>query len=186
MNLPYSKIGAHFAETFIINVEEIPDIFVMFRGNTTNEIWISLAIGWLFSIMVARGTKTRRPASTGIFFAQLQIFWSTFANGWKENNCLDISFQRVFTNINSTTDFCTLCKRVSRFSVEKFLSHSAEKFRRGSLLCFRKFLVSKNVRDKRERAGGYQDFPSKTFCLTLPFIVVEPFIVSLISSIEKC
>ena len=26
-------------------------------------------------------TKTRRPASTGIFFAQLQIFWSIFANG---------------------------------------------------------------------------------------------------------
>ena len=28
---------------------------------------------------------------------------------------------RVFTNINSTTDFCTLCKRVSRLSVETFL-----------------------------------------------------------------
>ena len=39
----------------------------------------------------------------------------------------------VFTNISSTTDFCTLCKRVSRFSVEKFSSHSAEKIRRGIL-----------------------------------------------------
>ena len=33
---------------------------------------------------------------------------------------------------------------------------SAEKFRRGTLLCFRKFLVPKNVRDKR--GGGYHDF----------------------------
>ena len=91
--------------------------------------------------------------------------------------CFDNSFQRVFTNINSTTDFCTLCRRVSRFSVEKFLSHSAEKFRRGTLLCFRKFLVPKNVRDKR--GGGYHDFLSKLFCLTVPKnFVEEPFCVS--------
>ena len=38
---------------------------------------------------------------------------------------------------------------VSRFTVENFLSQSAEKFRRGTFLCFRKSLVSKNVRDKR-------------------------------------
>ena len=91
---------------------------------------------------------------------------------------------RVFTNINSTTDFCTLCKKVSRFSVEKFLSHSAEKFRRGTLLCFRKFLAPKNVRDKR--GGGYHDFPSKLFCLQVPKnFAGEPFSVSLISGIEK-
>ena len=70
--------------------------------------------------------NTRRPASTGIFFAQLQIFWSTFAKGYKQNYCFDISFRRVFSNINSSSDFCTLCK--SRFSVEKFLPHSAENF----------------------------------------------------------
>ena len=35
---------------------------------------------------------------------------------------------------------------VSRFSVENFLSHSAEKFHRGTLLCcFRKFLVGKKI-----------------------------------------
>ena len=39
----------------------------------------------------------------------------------------------------------------SRLSVEKLLSHSTEKLRRGNL-CFRKFLVSKNVKDNRE--GG--------------------------------
>ena len=65
------------------------------------------------------------------------------------NYCFDISFQRVFTNINSTTDFCFLCKRVSRFSVEKFSSHSAKKFRRGTLLCFWKIQGSKNFKPKR-------------------------------------
>ena len=53
---------------------------------------------------------------------------------------------------------------VSLFSVENPSSQSAEKFRRGTLLCFRKFLVSKNVSAKR---GVYQDFPSKTFCVTV-------------------
>ena len=33
--------------------------------------------------------------------------------------------------------------------VEKFSSHSAEKFRRGTRLCFRKFRVSKNFMPKR-------------------------------------
>ena len=57
------------------------------------------------------------------------------------------------------------------------MSQSAEKFRRGTFLCFRKSLVSKNVRDKR--GGGYHDFPSKFFCLTVPKnFVVEPFGVS--------
>ena len=70
-------------------------------------------------------------------------------------------------------------------SVEKFLSQSAEKFRRGTLLCFRKFLVPKNVSDKREGGGGYHDFLSKLFCLTVrKKFVGEPFCVSL-SSIEK-
>ena len=40
-------------------------------------------------------------------------------------------------------------KGVSQFSVENLLSHSTETFRRGTLLCFRKFLVSKIVKDKR-------------------------------------
>ena len=63
---------------------------------------------------------------------------------------------------------------VSKFSVENFLSQSAEKIRRGTLLCFRKFRVPKIVRDKRR--GGYRDFLSKLFCLTVPkHSVEEPF-----------
>ena len=80
-----------------------------------------------------------------------------------KNNCFDISFERVFTNINSTTDFCTLCRRISRFSVEKFLSHSTEKLRRGTLLCFTKFLVSKKFMDKRGEEGSISRFSVENF-----------------------
>ena len=52
------------------------------------------------------------------------------------------------------------------------------------MLCFRKFLVAKKFMDKKW--GEYQNFPSKTFCLTVPKnFVGEPFSVSLISGIEN-
>ena len=38
----------------------------------------------LFKTM-QRKSITRRPASTGLFFASLQIFWSSYANSWKQN-----------------------------------------------------------------------------------------------------
>ena len=60
---------------------------------------------------------------------------------------------------------------MSRFFVKNFLSRSTETFRRETLLCLRKFLVSKNVKDKR--GGRYHDFPSKLFCLTAPKHFVE-------------
>ena len=47
----------------------------------------------------------------------------------------------------------------SRLSVEILLSRSTEYLRRGNL-CFRKFLVSKNVKDKRE-GGGITTFCRK-------------------------
>ena len=80
----------------------------------------------------------------------------------------------------------SLISGIEKFSAEEgyvtnfcdfFLSHGTEKFLRGIILCFRKYLVSKNVRDKR--GGGYHDFPSKLFCLTLPIhFVEEPLCVS--------
>ena len=74
---------------------------------------------------------------------------------------------------------------MSRFSVENCLSHSTETFRRGTFLCcFRNFLVTKKFMDKKERVVS--KFPSKNFCLTMPKNAVgEPFILSLISGIEK-
>ena len=38
--------------------------------------------------------------------------------------------------------------------LSKFLSHNSKKLGRGTLLCFRNFLVSKNCLDKRVGRGG--------------------------------
>ena len=74
---------------------------------------------------------------------------------------------------------------VPKFSVENFLSHSAdENFRRRIFYCCINFGYRKSS-EKRE-GGEYQDFPSKIFCLTVPKISVgESFIVALISGTEK-
>ena len=73
---------------------------------------------------------------------------------------------------------------ISRFSVEIFLSHSAETFRRGTFQFVTNFGYRKNLDNRGE--GECQDFPSKTFCLTVPKIFVgELFSVSLISGTEK-
>ena len=45
--------------------------------------------------------------------------------------------------------------RVSGFPVEIFLSHSDKNFLRGTLLCFTKLPILKNVRDKRGRDSHF-------------------------------
>ena len=66
----------------------------------------------------------------------------------------------------------------------KFLSLSAENFRRGTLLCFRNFLVSKSVRDKR--GGGYQGFRQNCFVSQYrKTSEVNPSVFNKISAIEK-
>ena len=71
---------------------------------------------------------------------------------------------------------------VSRISVEKFLSHSAEKIRRAILHCCNNFGYRKSL-DKR---GGIKIFRRKLFCLTVPKSSVgESFTVAIISGIEK-
>ena len=74
--------------------------------------------------------------------------------------------------------------RLSSFSVENFLSHTAENFRRGILYCCINFGYQKVCKG----GGGveYQDVPSKFFCLTLPKISVgEISIVALFSGTGK-
>ena len=95
--------------------------------------------------------------------------------------CFDISFQRVFTNINLTTDFCTLCKKVSRFFVKIVLSHN---------ITIPKNFVGEPFGVKNFYASeGYVtifDFLSKFFCLTVPKIFVgESFTVAVISGTGK-
>ena len=53
---------------------------------------------------------------------------------------------------------------VSRFSVENFLSHSTDKFRRRTLLCFERVLVSKFFKQKKGEASRV----SRLFFLTGP------------------
>ena len=60
-------------------------------------------------------------------------------------------------------------------SVEFLLAHSVDKFRRGTLLCFKRFLVWQKFRDMR----GVSRFSVEFFCLTLSErIAGEPFCVS--------
>ena len=47
---------------------------------------------------------------------------------------------------------------MSRFFVEDFLSHSTKKPRRGTLLSFRKFPVSKKIMDKKCGVGGVSQY----------------------------
>ena len=52
------------------------------------------------------------------------------------------------------------------------------------MLCFRKILVAKKFMDKKE--GEVSGFRLQFFCLTVPKTAVqEPFILSLISGLEK-
>ena len=54
------------------------------------------------------------------------------------------------------------------------------------VLCFRKISVVKRFLDKRGVEVEYQDFPSKTFCLTVPKnFEGKPFSVSLLSGADK-
>ena len=73
-----------------------------------------------------------------------------------------------------------------RFYVENFLSHNAETFGRGTLLC----CVSEKFCQRKclwiRGRGKYQDFPSKLLCLAVPKkFVGQPFSVLLTSGIEK-
>ena len=64
--------------------------------------------------------------------------------------------------------------RLSRFSVRIVLSHSTKKHRRGTLRCFKKFLVSKNFMLQRVMSRA----SVKNFCLTVSkHFVEEPFVL---------
>ena len=52
--------------------------------------------------------------------------------------------------------------------MESSLSHSSEKIRRGTLLCFTNFLMSKKIIDKRGGGGEYLEFRLKNLPLTVP------------------
>ena len=61
---------------------------------------------------------------------------------------------------------------ISLFSIGNLLSHITEKIRRGTLLCFTKFLVSKNFSEKR---GGGGRGSITIFCRNFLSCIVEKF-----------
>ena len=71
-----------------------------------------------------------------------------------------------------------LQRPMSRFSLEKFLSHSAGKFRREPFCAvFQKTSGSEKFSDKNG-GGEHQDSPSNSFCITVPKnFIGEPFSV---------
>ena len=93
----------------------------------------------------------------GISRFSVEIFMSHSAENFRKEILL---FLRKFLLSKSFMDK----KGVSRFSVENFLSHSAEKF------CGHPFNVSENLGYRKILCiiGGYHNFPSKIFCLTVP------------------
>ena len=67
----------------------------------------------------------------------------------------------------------------SQFCRNFFYLTGPKKLHQGTILCFRRFLVGKNILWIRGERGGYHDFPSKSFCLTVPiYFIGEHFGVS--------
>ena len=99
-------------------------------------------------------------------------------------NLVGEPFCAVFQKSSGSKNF--MDKRrggLSRFSIEIFLSHSAEKFRRGIFQCFTNFWSRKNL-DKR-RGGCIKIFRRKFFVSVPKIFVGESFTVAIISGIEK-
>ena len=74
---------------------------------------------------------------------------------------------RCFINFRVSKNF-RLKKGISLLSVEIVLSHSAERIRRGTLLCFKKILVSEISMHRRGSITDLESITvlSKKFCLT--------------------
>ncbi len=68
--------------------------------------------------------------------------------------CLIFSYRNTsyFQKYRVSKNFMPM-RGISHFSIEKLLSNSTEKLRRGTLQCFKKFVVSKKFMDKRGEEG---------------------------------
>ena len=94
---------------------------------------------------VLKKKTTKRPASTGIFFAQLQYFDQLLQTVKNKTTALKLIFRGFRQTSFPPLIFILYAKEwVSRLSVKIFLSHSAEEICNETFRCFRKFLVSKN------------------------------------------
>ena len=95
---------------------------------------------------------TEEVAGITIFRRKNFIYWYRIIS--QTNRC-------VFQKISGTEKLSD-----KRGVLHIFLLRSVETFRRKTFLSSKNFLVTKTIRDIRE--GGYYDFPSKVFGLTVP------------------
>ena len=129
----------------------------------------------IFCLTAPKNVRDKRGGGYHGFPSKL--FWLTVPKKLRRGTL------RCFRNFLVSKKFM-LQRVMSRFSVENFLSHSTEKFCRGTLLC----CVSENfwyLKSSWIRWGEYQDFPSKTVSQCRKFSK-EPLSVSLVSGVEKC
>ena len=101
------------------------------------------------------------------FSPNYKNFDQLLQNFKNETSVLNPAFKCFLqTSIPSLISIFYAKEGVSRFFVENFLSHSAEKLRRGTLQCFKNFWYRKIV--CIWRGGEYHVVPSINFCLTVP------------------
>ena len=84
--------------------------------------------------------------------------------------CLQENFPPLFGKISGNEKFYGQTGGYDDFSVQFLLSQYRFFFRRGTLLRFRRILVSENFMDKRAGGREYHNFPLKLFCLTVHFV----------------
>ena len=93
---------------------------------------------------------------------------------------MNLVFKGFLTNINFTADFCTLFRRVSRFSIENFSSHSAKNFVEEPFCVAEKFWYHKIlwIREGRGREGVSRFSVENLLSQYRKKFVEEPFCVA--------
>ena len=90
---------------------------------------------------------TRRPASTGLFSPNYKYFDQLLQTVKNKTTVLNLVFKELLQASIPPLISIVYAKGYHDFPLKNFCL-SVENFRRGTLLCFRKFLVSKNVRGR--------------------------------------
>ena len=85
--------------------------------------------GWVETFQTDRIIRQDGRLASAYFWPNYKYFDQILQTVKKKTTVL-ILVCKEFLKIISSTDFCTLCKTVSRFSLEKIWPYSAEKFRR--------------------------------------------------------
>ena len=135
----------------------------MSKGVKTNKNRDRRCEGHLYSYLFTPPVKIKLFRQDGrlppAYFSPNYKYFDQFLQTVK-NKTVSILVFKEFLQINSTTDFCTLCKRVSRFSLEKVSSHMAKKFVEEPFRVSKKFCCQKMLGIGE---GGTKIFRRKLF-----------------------